>query len=96
MLCILDKISQDAQKASLSPAVSTASKDEEVKSEPIQADPEVEKQLLVILYDLADESTCNSLEITDKTSKALERDVSVALVENLLEKFDAQQLIRQV
>ena len=78
----------------MSPSVIATSKEDDVKSEPIQADPEVEKQLLRILCDLGDDSSCNSLEITEKTSKALEKYVNVALVENLLEKFDAQQLIR--
>ena len=71
-----------------------ALKDEEPKPEPLSADPEVEKQLLLVLYDLDEDSSSNSAEITEKTSKVLGKEVSVALVENLLQKFNAQQLIR--
>lgn len=86
-----EKVTQETQKASSSPVV--ALKDEEPKPEPLSADPEVEKQLLLVLYDLDEDSSSNSAEITEKTSKVLGKEVSVALVENLLQKFNAQQLI---
>lgn len=88
-----EKVIQDDQKASSNASVASSTKEDQAKPEPLQADPEVEKQVLLVLCDLGVESKFNSSEITEKTSKALGREVNIALVENLLQKFNAQQLI---
>ena len=87
-------MSLDDPKLTASPSVPASNTEEPVKPESLQADPEVEKQVLLVLCDLGEVISCTSTEITDKTSKALDREVNVALVENLLQKFNAQQLIR--
>ncbi|KAL4235147.1 N6-adenosine-methyltransferase subunit mettl3 [Mactra antiquata] len=68
-------------------------KEQSVKPEPIKHDPEVEKQLLIVLCDLGVETPCSSESICEKTSKALGRSAQKDLVENLLQKFSAQQMI---
>ena len=60
--------------------------------QPIQHDPEVEKELLRVLCDLG-EDTCQSSQLCEKTSQVLGRIASLALVENLLHKFAAQHMI---
>lgn len=64
-----------------------------VKPVPIKHDPEVEKQLLIVLCDLGVETPCTSDYVCEMTSKALDRSASIDLVENLLQKFAAQQMI---
>ena len=93
-LYLTDKVTLDDQKLTVSPAVPASSTDDLVKPEALLPDPEVEKQVLLVLCDLGEVVSCSSTEITEKTSKALERDVNIALVENLLQKFNAQTLIR--
>jgi len=65
-----------------------------IKPQPIRHDPEVEKMLLNVLCDLGVDTPCDSDIVAEKTTKALKREANIALVENLLQKFAAQQLIR--
>ncbi|XP_052816907.1 N6-adenosine-methyltransferase subunit METTL3-like isoform X2 [Mya arenaria] len=62
------------------------------KAEPIKHDPEVERQLLHVLCDMGVDS-CKSGELCKETSKVLGREANLDLVENLLQKFAAQQMI---
>jgi len=71
----------------------TSPKPVEQKSEPFKLDPEVEKQVLIVLCDLEEELPCDSNVICEKTSKQLGREANIDLVENLLQKFAAQQMI---
>ncbi|XP_060597198.1 N6-adenosine-methyltransferase catalytic subunit-like [Ruditapes philippinarum] len=64
-----------------------------VKPVPIKHDPEVEKQLLIVLCDLGVDTPCTSDYVCEMTSKALGRSANIDLVENLLQKFAAQQMI---
>lgn len=88
-----EKVLLDDPKLTGSPSVPASNTEEPVKPETLQADPEVEKQVLLVLCDLGEVGSCTSTQITDKTSKALDREVNIALIENLLQKFNAQTLI---
>lgn len=82
-----DELKPEISK-NLSPAGSSI-----IKSEPIKKDPEVEKQLLLVLCNLGVETPCGSDVVCEQTSRSLGRAVDIDLVENLLQKFAAQQMI---
>lgn len=90
-MCVLGSIKEAQKTTSLlnSPKVSPVIQ----KTEPIRFDPEVEKQLLIVLCDLGVETPCDLNIICEKTSKELGREANIDLVENLLQKFAAQQMI---
>jgi hypothetical protein len=62
--------------------------------EPLKVDPEVEKKVLMVLCDINLDIPCNAAIIADHTTKALERGVTLASIEVLLQNFASQQLIR--
>ena len=78
---------------SLSPAPSTKAevkKGELAKSESLNIDPEVEKKLLLVLCDF-------NLDIPSESKTIAEmigHDVQLAIIEELLQKFDAQHMIK--
>jgi len=71
-----------------------------IKQEPTQpdvkvfnADPEVEKKMLMVLCDITLELPCKSKLIAEQTSRLMEREVDLLTVESLLCKFSSQKLI---
>ncbi|XP_076338474.1 methyltransferase like 3 [Tachypleus tridentatus] len=64
-----------------------------VKTQEVKTDPEVEHQLLLRLCDAALNLPIDSLNLISSVSKSLGKDVSNLMVENLLQKFSAQELI---
>ena len=59
-----------------------------------KSDPEVEKILLVTLCDVGLTLPIDSITLINSVSKTLDRDVPFTVVEDLLQKFAAQTLIR--
>uniref|UniRef100_A0A0B6ZWL5 mRNA m(6)A methyltransferase n=1 Tax=Arion vulgaris TaxID=1028688 RepID=A0A0B6ZWL5_9EUPU len=59
----------------------------------VATDPEVEKKLLMVLCDISLDIPSDSKVITEHTSRLMEREVDVLLVEELLRKFATQKLI---
>jgi hypothetical protein len=65
--------------------------------EPVPIDPAVEKQLLNCLSDISLNFPLDMNQLGLLVSKALEKDSTpISAIEDLLEKFAAQQLIRSV
>ncbi|XP_064640544.1 N6-adenosine-methyltransferase subunit METTL3-like [Lineus longissimus] len=68
--------------------------DVKTKLEPIPIDPAVEKQLLNCLSDISLNFPLDASQLESLVSKALEKDSTpISAIEDLLEKFAAQQLI---
>ncbi|BFZ13120.1 hypothetical protein BsWGS_16159 [Bradybaena similaris] len=59
----------------------------------VATDPEVEKKLLMVLCDISLDIPSDSKVIMEHTSRLMEREVDLLLVEELLRKFAAQKLI---
>lgn len=79
-------------KSDTIPPVPDTSKKE--PQEPLKVDLEVEKKVLMVLCDINLDIPCNAAIIADHTTKALERGVTLASIEVLLQNFASQQLIR--
>lgn len=65
----------------------------EVTKKPVKADPEVEKKMLMVLCDISLDIPSDSKVIAEHISRLMEREVDLAVVEVLLEKFASQKLI---
>ncbi|KAK3581084.1 hypothetical protein CHS0354_033872 [Potamilus streckersoni] len=90
---IVEKGSIDTSTAS-SRSTSPAPVPKVTKPEkPIIVDPEVEAKLLLVLGDIRLEFPASAALIAEQTTNMLGRDVDIELVENLLQKFGAQQMI---
>ncbi|XP_005104194.1 N6-adenosine-methyltransferase catalytic subunit [Aplysia californica] len=61
--------------------------------EPVKVDPEVEKKLLMVLCDISLDIPSDSKVIVEHTSRLMEREVDLALVEQLLCKLATQKFI---
>ncbi|CAG5135898.1 unnamed protein product, partial [Candidula unifasciata] len=59
----------------------------------VATDPEVEKKLLMVLCDISLDIPSDSKVIMEHTSRLMEREVDLLLVEEYLRKFAAQKLI---
>ena len=60
---------------------------------PVKIDPEVEKNMLMVLCDISLDIPSNSKVIAEQTSRLMEREINLSLVEHILCKFSEQKFI---
>ena len=75
-------------------AVAPAAESLTIKQEPLKVEPDVEKKLLLVLCDIVLEIPSDAHVIAKQTSKLLGREINLQVIEQLLQKFEAQQMIR--
>lgn len=68
--------------------------DDEDSCHEIRIDVEIERNLLEILCEISPNLPCNSQTLYSNLAKKLSKPVSQEIVDNLLQKFATQQLIR--
>ncbi|XP_041375648.1 N6-adenosine-methyltransferase subunit METTL3-like [Gigantopelta aegis] len=89
----LGNVKSDSSAKSSTSAPSSSTEAPSTKPESLKIEPDVEKKLLLVLCDIMLDIPSDALVITKQTSKLLGREVKQQLIEQLLHKFEAQQML---
>lgn len=86
----------DSNSRSASPAPPTSTTPTQNKTEVAKLDPEIEKKVLLVLCDISLDIPCNASVIAEHTCRMLGRKVQISIIEELLQTFENQELIRLI